>query len=123
MRRRLSAAVAVLSVLAAASPPAATTARRRRATEAKTIEVTSRTATVTPDGERVDVDVGQPVDLVITADAAGEIHVHSSPEQELEFDAGDQRPRRAAVRPARRRRRRARTSPSSDRSSSSSRCK
>ena len=32
--------------------------------------------------------VGQPVELVVDADAPGEIHVHSDPEQELEYDAG-----------------------------------
>ncbi len=32
--------------------------------------------------------VGQPITLHVTADAPGEIHVHSSPEQELEYDQG-----------------------------------
>ena len=31
---------------------------------------------------------GQDVELGVTADEAGEIHVHSDPEQELEYDAG-----------------------------------
>jgi hypothetical protein len=53
-----------------------------------TIEVTVEGDTVTPNGERVDVDRGQEVQLVVTADAAGEIHVHSDPEQEFEYDAG-----------------------------------
>ena len=53
-----------------------------------TIEVTVEGDTVTPSGERVDVDRGEPVHLVVTADAAGEIHVHSDPEQEFEYDAG-----------------------------------
>ena len=53
-----------------------------------TIEVTLEGDTVTPNGERVEVAVGQPVELDITADAPGEIHVHSDPEQELEYDAG-----------------------------------
>jgi hypothetical protein len=44
--------------------------------------------TVTPNGERVKVGVGQPIELKVDADAAGEIHVHSDPEQELEYDAG-----------------------------------
>ena len=53
-----------------------------------TIEVTFEGDTVTPNGERVKVAAGQPVELDITADAPGEIHVHSDPEQELEYDAG-----------------------------------
>ena len=53
-----------------------------------TIEVTVEGDTVTPNGERVDVDRGEQVQLVVTADAAGEIHVHSDPEQEFEYDAG-----------------------------------
>ena len=53
-----------------------------------TIEVTVEGDSVTPNGERVDVDRGEEVQLVVTADAAGEIHVHSDPEQEFEYDAG-----------------------------------
>ena len=43
---------------------------------------------VSPSGKRVEVAAGEPVELVVTADAPGEIHVHSSPEQELDYDAG-----------------------------------
>jgi hypothetical protein len=43
---------------------------------------------VTPNGERVEVGVGQPIQLAVTADAPGEIHVHSSPEQEFEYEKG-----------------------------------
>jgi hypothetical protein len=52
------------------------------------IEVTFAGDSVTPNGERVEVAVGEPVELVVTADAPGEIHVHSSPEQELEYRKG-----------------------------------
>jgi hypothetical protein len=52
------------------------------------IKVTFRGDSVTPSGERVEVAAGKPVELVVTADAPGELHVHSSPEQELEYDAG-----------------------------------
>jgi len=57
-------------------------------TEPKIIEVTVSGDTVTPNGERIKVDVDQPVDLVVEADQPGEIHVHSDPEQELTYDAG-----------------------------------
>ncbi len=54
----------------------------------KVIEVTFEGDTVTPNGDRVEVSVGQPIELEVTADAPGEIHVHSSPEQELEYTKG-----------------------------------
>ena len=53
-----------------------------------TVEVTFDGDAVTPNGERVEVDTGQPVELEITADAPGEIHVHSDPEQTLSYDEG-----------------------------------
>ena len=34
------------------------------------------------------IKAGKPLKLHITADKPGEIHVHSSPEQEIEYDAG-----------------------------------
>jgi hypothetical protein len=52
------------------------------------IEVTIVGDTVSPNGERVEVAVGEPVELIVEADQPGEIHVHSSPEQELEYDKG-----------------------------------
>jgi hypothetical protein len=57
--------------------------------EPKVIEVTISGDSVTPNGERVDVAVGQEIELKVTADEPGEIHVHSSPEQELEYKAGE----------------------------------
>lgn len=56
--------------------------------QAQRIEVTIRGDSVTPNGDRVEVRAGAPIELVVTADRPGEIHVHSSPEQELEYDAG-----------------------------------
>lgn len=54
-----------------------------------TISIEFRDGTVTPNGDTVEVGAGQPVELRISADEAGEIHVHSSPEQELAYEAGD----------------------------------
>ena len=59
------------------------------ADDVKTIEITFADGDVTPSGERVEVGVGQPIDLEVTADEAGEIHVHSEPEQELEYAEGE----------------------------------
>ncbi len=44
---------------------------------------------ITPNGERLDAAVGQPITLKVSSDAPGEIHVHSTPEQEYEYEAGD----------------------------------
>jgi hypothetical protein len=54
----------------------------------KTIDVTISGNTLTPNGDRVSVQVNQPIELVVKADAAGEIHVHSDPEHELAYAAG-----------------------------------
>jgi hypothetical protein len=53
-----------------------------------TVDITIKDGKVTPNGDRVKAKVGEPVLLKIDADVAGEIHVHSTPEQELEFDEG-----------------------------------
>lgn len=52
------------------------------------IAVTFEGDTVEPNGERVQAKAGEEISLDITADAPGEIHVHSSPEQELSYEAG-----------------------------------
>ncbi|QIG44219.1 hypothetical protein G5V58_16845 [Nocardioides anomalus] len=54
----------------------------------KTIDVTFSGDDVTPNGDRVEVAVGQPIEFKVTSDAAGEIHVHSDPEQELAYTKG-----------------------------------
>lgn len=53
-----------------------------------TIDITFEGDTVTPNGERVAVPLGEEIDLVVTADAPGELHVHSTPEQQLAYKAG-----------------------------------
>jgi hypothetical protein len=53
-----------------------------------TVDITIKAGKVTPSGERVKAKVGEPVTLNIDSDVAGEIHVHSTPEQEIEFDKG-----------------------------------
>jgi hypothetical protein len=44
--------------------------------------------TITPAGDRLEVDRDEVVTLEITSDRAGELHVHSKPEQYVEFEAG-----------------------------------
>lgn len=53
-----------------------------------TVEVTREGDTFTPNGERVEMAVGQTLVLQVTADEAGELHVHSTPEQDLAYEAG-----------------------------------
>jgi len=54
----------------------------------KVIDVTVTGDSVDPNGELIKVAVGQRIELDVTADAPGEIHVHSSPEQEFEYAKG-----------------------------------
>mgnify|MGYP000094201217 CR=1 FL=1 len=43
---------------------------------------------IEPNGASIEADLGEPVVLAITSDRAGELHVHSTPEQFLEFREG-----------------------------------
>ena len=65
-----------------ASEPTETTA------DVQQIEVTIVGDTVTPNGERVEVPVGEPVEFIVESDQPGEIHVHSTPEQSFEYRKG-----------------------------------
>lgn len=57
--------------------------------EPKVIDITVEGDTVEPNGERVQVGLNQPIELVVTADAPGEIHVHTKPDgQTFEYVAG-----------------------------------
>ena len=56
--------------------------------DAKVIAIKLADGTVDPSGEKVEVKANQPVVLQINADAAGELHVHSSPEKHIEFPKG-----------------------------------
>jgi hypothetical protein len=44
--------------------------------------------TVSPSGKRIEAPLDQPVILQIKSDRAGELHVHSTPEQVVVFKAG-----------------------------------
>jgi len=43
---------------------------------------------VTPNGERIKAKIGEPVTINVNANRAGELHVHSTPEQELAYHSG-----------------------------------
>ena len=52
------------------------------------VDVTIEGDDVTPVAQAVQIGVGETVVLNVTSDRAGELHVHSSPEQEFEFEPG-----------------------------------
>lgn len=87
MRRALATATVLLCTLAMSvacgdeSEPAGND-------DVVTIEITFTGDSVTPSGERVDVGVDQPIDLMVEADQPGEIHVHSTPEKTFPYEAG-----------------------------------
>jgi len=56
--------------------------------DAKVIAIKLSGGTVDPDGAKVEVKANQPIVLQINADKAGELHVHSSPEQHIAFPKG-----------------------------------
>jgi len=56
--------------------------------EGLSIDLTREGDEFMPNGARIDVAIGEPVILSIASDEAGELHVHSVPEQEIAYDAG-----------------------------------
>lgn len=58
------------------------------APEGTVVEISIKGDDVSPSGERVKVGAGETVTLLVTSDRPGEIHVHSTPEQELGYDVG-----------------------------------
>jgi plastocyanin len=53
------------------------------------VDIAVKDGKVTPQGDRVEVKVGQKITLHITSDAHEGIHVHSEPEHEYELEPGD----------------------------------
>ena len=95
LRLAVGAAVSCLTLLAVAgcsedsgesSGPAASGESTPQ--EQAPIEITLEGDTVSPMGERIEVALGEPVRLVVTADREGSLHVHSTPEQEVDFTEG-----------------------------------
>jgi hypothetical protein len=68
--------------------PSTTTMTATPTEEATTVFVKIGPDSVTPLAERVDLAVGAPLALDITASRAAELHVHSSPEREIEVKPG-----------------------------------
>lgn len=70
-----------------ADPPAAAQSSSDEG-DSVAVTVTREGDSFTPNGERVELAVGQTLVLTVTADEAGEMHVHSTPEQEIAYEAG-----------------------------------
>jgi len=88
--RRLFAVVAalLLSSLALTACGGDSSSGKAADLPTKQVAITITGDTVDPSGEQFDVAIGQRIEFDVTADKPGEIHVHSSPEQEFEYDAG-----------------------------------
>lgn len=97
MRRSIAVITAVLAALtlglttgcsSTSSSNSSSSSQGTDASNRKVIAITFAGGRVTPIAESVAVNVGQTVVLDITADVAGEIHVHSTPEQHVEYGVG-----------------------------------
>ena len=77
---------------APASPPSSASPSAEPPSPAQpagiSVDITIDGDTVAPNGERIKVAKGEPVTLNISSDRSGELHVHSSPEQEIAFGQG-----------------------------------
>ena len=55
---------------------------------AQKLDVSIKGDTITPTNKRIPVNKDEPLTVTITSDRSGEVHVHSSPEEEIPFDKG-----------------------------------
>lgn len=55
---------------------------------AQTLDVTIKGDAIAPTNKRIEVSMGEPLTITIDSDRSGELHVHSSPEEEIKFDKG-----------------------------------
>jgi plastocyanin len=87
MQRLLGAALAGIMLLGTAT---ACGSDEKAGSDDKvvTVDITVKNGEITPKGDRVKVAAGQPIDLVVTSDTAGSLHMHSDPEQEFAYDVG-----------------------------------
>ena len=90
MRRPVAAVALVLvSALTLAGCGGGSSSTNGADLPTKKIAITITGSHTDPSGQDIDVSVGQKIELDVTADKPGEIHVHSSPEeQEFEYKAG-----------------------------------
>ncbi|KRF18789.1 hypothetical protein ASG90_02505 [Nocardioides sp. Soil797] len=84
----VTAALISLTAVSACASKSDDESSSKSTENAEAITITIKGDTVDPNGKRYDLDLNQSVTLTIDADEAGELHVHSKPEQEIEYDAG-----------------------------------
>ena len=91
MRRFLATAAVMACTLAGATACSDDEGGGSEGSDAdpKVIKVRFADGKVTPNGDRVQVEVGQEVQFIVAADEAGEIHIHSEPEHELVYEEGE----------------------------------
>jgi uncharacterized lipoprotein len=83
-----SETTAAASATATVSPTPMAPTSSATADQGTVLNVKVQGDKVTPNGERVKAKVGKPVTINVSANRAGELHVHSTPEQELEYRKG-----------------------------------
>jgi hypothetical protein len=91
--RRLVAALALLVLgagsLTACGGGSSSASQKGSSLPPKVVDITIKGSDTDPSGQKIHVSVGQRIEFDVTADEPGEIHVHSSPEeQEFEYPAG-----------------------------------
>jgi plastocyanin len=84
------AADAAASTSASATASASASASGSAEPEGVTVDVTLTPDGPEPRGERVEVEVGEPVTLNVTSEVADEVHVHADPEVSIDVEPGDE---------------------------------
>jgi hypothetical protein len=91
-RPRAAAVVVVLALaalgLTACGSAAQPKSSNSSSSSAQKLAITIKGDTITPTQKRIPVKLDEPLTLTITSDRSGELHVHSSPEQHIEFRSG-----------------------------------
>jgi len=85
-RRALGAALVGITLLGTAT--ACGSDEKAGSAEKVVVDISVEDGEITPKGDRIEVSAGQPIDIVVTSDVAGSLHMHSDPEQEFAYDAG-----------------------------------
>ena len=70
-------------------PPSKSTASTPSEKAGVVVDITVDGEEISPNGQRIEVARGEPVELRFSTDRPGELHVHSRPEQVVEFPAGE----------------------------------
>ncbi len=87
-RRLLGAILAVFVLLTALTGCGGNDKSTGATDKAVVVDITVKNGEITPKGDRIKVKAGQPIDLVVTSDVAGSLHMHSDPEQEFAYEVG-----------------------------------